>query len=106
MAGDLEELGALILLAAEAREPGRAAAEDGRDHRYRLYVVDGGRAAIESGAGREWRLQARHALLAFQAFGHRRLFAADLGDGSAMDRSEERRGGNEGVSTCRSRWSR
>ena len=50
-----------------------------------LDVVDRGRAAIEAGAGRERRLQARLALLAFQAFQQRGLFAADVGAGAVVD---------------------
>ena len=86
---DLEQLGAFVLLAAEAREPGRAAAKDGRDDRDALDIVDGGRAAVEAGAGRERRLQARLALLALEAFEHRRLFAADVGARAAMDEQVE-----------------
>jgi hypothetical protein len=39
-----------VLLAAEALEPGGAAAEDRRHDRDALDVVDRGRAAIEAGA--------------------------------------------------------
>ena len=87
MAGDLEQLGAGVLLAPEAGEPLRAAAEDGRDDRDALDIVDRGRAAIEaSRPGR--RLQTR-ARLALQAFEHRRLFAADIGAGAAVDEQVE-----------------
>src|SRR5262245_36341078 len=89
MAADLEQLGAGIILAAEALEPLRTAAEDGRDNRDALNIVDRGRAAIEAGAGRERRLQARQALLALQALDHRRLFAADVGAGAAVDEQIE-----------------
>ena len=67
------------------REPRRAAAQDGRRHRDRLDIVDGGRAAIEADIGREWRLQPRLALLALEAFQQRRLLAADIGAGAVMD---------------------
>ena len=52
--------------AAEALEPGRAAAEDRRYFRDALDIVDRGRAAVEAGAGRERRLQARKAFLALR----------------------------------------
>ena len=48
-------------------------------------IVDGGGAAIEADIGRERRLQARLALLAFQAFEQRGFFAADIGAGAVMD---------------------
>ena len=48
-------------------------------------IVDCGRAAIKADRRREWRLQARLALLAFQAFQQRGLFAADIGAGAAME---------------------
>ena len=85
VAGDAEELGADIVRPAEGREPGGAAAQDGRRHGDRLDIVDGGRAAIEADIGREWRLQARLALLALEAFEQRRLLAADIGAGAVMD---------------------
>src|SRR3546814_13776156 len=64
--------------------PGDAAAQDLRRHRNGLDVVDGGRAAVEADGGRERRLQARLALLAFQAFQQRGLLAADVGAGAAV----------------------
>ena len=48
-------------------------------------VVDRGRRAVEAGVRRERRLQARLALLAFEAFEQRRLLAADVGAGAVMD---------------------
>ncbi len=54
-----------------------------------LDIVDRGRAAVEAGAGRERRLEARLALLALEAFEHRGLFAADVGAGAAMDEAVE-----------------
>ena len=56
-----------------------------RRDRDDLDVVDGGRAAIEPDIGRERRLQPRLALLAFEAFQQRGLFAADIGAGAVMD---------------------
>jgi hypothetical protein len=85
VAGDAEELGAGVVGAADAREPGRAAAQNGRRDRDRLDVVHRGRAAIETGARRERRLQPRHALLALEALEQRGLLAADIGTGAAMD---------------------
>ena len=56
-----------------------------RHDRDGLDVVDGGRAAVDAGAGRERRLQARLALLALQALQQRRLFAADVSAGAVVD---------------------
>src|SRR5207342_811996 len=64
VARQLEKLGALILLTADAREPFGAAAEDCGDDGDGFDVVDRGRAAREARACRERRLQARLALLA------------------------------------------
>jgi hypothetical protein len=89
MAADLEELGAPIILAAEAGEPRSATTQDSRRDGDALDIVDRGRAAIKAGAGREWRLEARLALLAFEALDHRGLFAADIGAGATMDEDVE-----------------
>jgi hypothetical protein len=86
---ELEQLGAFVLGVADAREPGCAAPKDGRDNRDALDVVDRRRAAVEAGARGERRLQARLALLALQAFEHRRLFAADVGARAAVDEAIE-----------------
>ncbi len=53
-------------------------------------VVHRRRRAVEAHAGRERRLHPGHALLAFEQFQHRRLFAADVGAGSVMDVQVER----------------
>ena len=66
-------------------EPGRAAAHDGADDGDDLDIVDGGRRAIEADIGRKWRLHARLALLALEAFEQCRLLAADIGAGAMMD---------------------
>src|SRR5262245_17654946 len=89
VARNLEELGAFVLLATEAREPGGAAAQYGGDDCDRLYVVHRGRAAVEAGPGRERRLQARLAGLALEAFEHRRFLAADVGASAAVDEDVE-----------------
>ncbi len=85
VAGDAEELGAGVVRTADAREPGSTSAQDGRRDSDRFDVVHRGRAAIEAGAGRERRLQPRHALLALEALQQRGLLAADIGTGAAMD---------------------
>ncbi len=85
MARDAEQLGAGILRPAEAGEPRRAAAHDFGNRRHRFDVVDGGRAAVKAGIGREWRLEARHALAALEAVDQRRFLAADVGAGAAVD---------------------
>ena len=75
-----------------------------RHDRDGLDVVDRGRAAVEAGAGRERRLQARLALLALEAFQQRRLFAADVGAGAVVRR--RRRSPSRGRCSCRSAWRR
>ena len=85
VAGDHEQLGADVVRAADRREPGRAAAQDGRGDGDRFDVVDRRRAAVEAHVGRERRLQARLALLALEAFQQRGFFAADIGAGAVMD---------------------
>ena len=90
MAGNTKQLGADIVGPADRCEPRRAPPEDvGRD-RDRLDIVDGGRAAVETDIGRERRLQPRLALLAFEAFQERGLFAADIGAGAVGDVEIER----------------
>ena len=81
-------------------EPRRAAPQDRRRHRDAFDVVDRGRAAVEPDGGRERRLQPRHALLAFEALEQRRLFAADVGAGAAMEVEVERP--SRGRCPCRS----
>ena len=85
VARDAEELGAGVVLAAEAGEPARPAPQDRRRHGDRLDVVHGRRAAVEADIGRERRLQARLALLALEALEQRRFLAADIGAGAVVD---------------------
>jgi hypothetical protein len=86
--------------AAEARRTSRAAAQDGRRDGDRLDVVHRGRAAVEAHIGRERRLQARHALLALEAFQQRGFLAADIGAGAVVDVEVERP--SRGCCPCRS----
>ena len=69
---------------AEGGEPRGAAPHDVGHDRDGLDIVHRGRAAIEADVGREWRLQPRHALLAFEAFEQRGFLAADIGAGAVM----------------------
>ena len=89
MPADLEQLGALVVLATEACEPGCAAAQDRRHDRDRFDIVDRGRAAIKPGTRRERRLEPWLALLALEALDHRGFFAADIGARAAMDEHVE-----------------
>src|SRR5665213_4316262 len=82
MAGNAEDLGALVLRPADAGEPGAAAAQDGRHDGDGLDVVDRGRQAVEPDCRRKRRLQARHALLALETLQQRRFLAADIGAGA------------------------
>ena len=100
VAGDAEQLGAGVVRAADAGEPRRAAAQDGRRDGDRFDVVDRRRAAIEADIGRERRLQARLALLAFEAFEQRRFLAADIGAGAVVD--DRCRSPSRGRCSCRS----
>ena len=84
MAGNAIELGAGVVLPADAGEPGRAAPHDVGHLGDGLDIVDGGRAAVEAHIGRERRLQPRLALLAFEAFQERGFLAADIGAGAVM----------------------
>src|SRR5262249_45306386 len=90
MAGDAEQLGADIVGPADRGEPRRATPQNVGRHRDRLDIVDGGGTAKESDIGREWRLQPRLTLLAFEAFQERGLFAADIGAGAVGDVEIER----------------
>jgi hypothetical protein len=74
-----------VLLSRPKRRTSRAAPQDRRRDRDRLDVVHRGRAAIEARARRERRLQARLALLAFEAFEQRGFLAADIGAGAVVD---------------------
>ena len=84
MAGNAIKLGAGVVRPADAGEPGGAAAHDVGHLRDGLDIIHGGRAAVEAHIGGERRLQPRLALLAFEAFEQRRLFAADVGAGAVM----------------------
>mmetsp|Transcript_21192 Transcript_21192/g.62619 ORF Transcript_21192/g.62619 Transcript_21192/m.62619 type:complete len:254 (-) Transcript_21192:701-1462(-) len=66
VARDAEELGARIVFAPKTGEPVTAPSHDGRRHRHRLHVGDGGRAAVEPCVGRERGLQARLSRLALE----------------------------------------
>src|SRR5207253_1612690 len=59
--------------------------EDGRDRRDRLDVVDQRRRRIHPRDRRERGLRPRLAALALERFEERRLFAADVGAGAAVD---------------------
>ena len=86
MAGNAEELGAGVArVAADAGEPGGAAAQDRRHDGNGFDIVDGRRATVEAGVRGKWRLEARLALLALQALQQGRFLAADIGAGAAMD---------------------
>src|SRR5271169_288218 len=78
------ELGAGIVGAPDAGEPGGAAPHDVGHLRDGLDIIDGGRAAIEAHIGRERRLQPRLAFFAFETFQKRRLLAADIRAGAVM----------------------
>ena len=84
VARDAVDLGARVVRSAEAREPGGAAPQDGRDDRDRLDVADRGRAAVHPDRRGERRLEARLAHLALEALQQPGLLAADVGAGAAV----------------------
>src|SRR6185312_10850088 len=84
-AGDRDDLGAGRLLGAELAEPLGAVGDDPRHVGERIHVVDQGRPAVEALDCREWRLQPRVAALALERVEQRRLLAADVGAGAAVD---------------------
>src|SRR5205085_10517695 len=90
MPGDAKQLCADIVRPSDRGKPGRATAQNVGCNRNRLDVVDRGRATIEADIRREWRLQARLALLAFEAFEQRGFLAADIGAGAVRDIDVER----------------
>ena len=97
MAGDAEQLRACVASLAKGREPVRSAPQDGRGNGNRFNIVHCRRAAIKAGTCREWRLQARLALLALQRFDQRCLLAADIGAGTAMKIDIELPAGFRGI---------
>src|SRR3546814_9287306 len=85
MARYLEQLCTGVILAPDRREPSGATPKDRRRHRDRFDVVDRRRTAVKADARRKRRLQARLALLAFQAFDLRGFLSADIRARAALD---------------------
>ena len=79
-----ENLRARILGPPEGGKPFRPAAQNLRHHGDGFNIIHRGWAAIKPNGGREWRLQPRHALLAFQAFNQRGFFTANISPCPAM----------------------
>ena len=84
-AGQREDLGALALLRADAREPVAAVANDRRDVGEGLDVVDQRGLAPQPFLRRIRRPRTRRAALAFDRGDQRRLFAADEGARAQAD---------------------
>ena len=74
-----EDLRAAVVRLADRQVRRAAVADDPRHRGEGLGVVDRRGLAIDAEAGRERRLEARLALLAFQRFEQRGFFAADVG---------------------------
>ncbi len=95
VAGDAEEARAAVALGAELGVGLAAHQEDVRGGGDGLGVVDDGGAAVEADDGREGRLDARNAALAFERFHQGGLFAdlvgsrAGLGDDVEVDAGAE-----------------
>ena len=84
-AGDRDHLGPRRLLGPEPLEPLGPVGDDPRHVGEGLDVVDQRRPAVEALDRRERRLQPRVAALAFERVEQRRLLAADVGAGAAVD---------------------
>ena len=78
VAGDAEELGALVSLTSKAGEPLPTSTANRRGNRDRFDVSDGGRAAEEAYIGREGGLQPWLALLALDTLYERGLLSTDV----------------------------
>ena len=85
MTGNTKQLGSDIVGPADTGKPFRPAPQNRGDYSNRFHVVHSGRRAIQSDIGREWRLHARLALLAFKAFQKGGFLAADVGPCAMMD---------------------
>ena len=81
VAGQLDRQGAARLAHAIVAVELRAAVKDDRHGGQGDHVVDDRRLAEQAGDGRQRRLEAHHAALAFQAFQQRGFLAADVGAG-------------------------
>ena len=97
VAGDAEQLGSGIPFAPDAGEPFCAAAQNVRRNGNGFDIVHGAGTAIQAGIGRERRLQARLALLAFQAFQQRGFLATDISACAVADIDVEIPAGPGGV---------
>ena len=95
VATDRKDLGAAVVGLAGFQEGLAAIADDPGHRREGLGVVDGGGLAVQAEAGREWRLEARLALLAFQRLQQRGFFAADVGAETVVGIQVEREVGPE-----------
>ena len=89
LAADREHLRAGRLLGADLLEPVGAVADDVRDVHQRLDVVDDGRRGVQTLDGRERRAQARLAAEALERAEQRRLLAADVRAGAAVQHDVE-----------------
>ena len=97
VAADAEEARAAVALGAELGVGLAAHEEDVRRAGDGLGVVDDGGAAVEADDGREGRLDARDAALAFERLHQRRLFADLVGSGAGLGDDVEVDAGAEDV---------
>src|SRR6185312_6284629 len=89
VARDRDELRAGRALDAELGVARAAHLDDRRDGREGLDVVDERRPLVQALVGGERRLEARVAALALERVEQRRLLAADVGAGAAVDPERE-----------------
>ena len=89
VAGDTEELGALITLAAETCEPVSSASANGGRHSDGLDIGDGGGASEKTDGSRERRLETRLSGLTLQGFNERGLLTTHICAHSSMDEDVE-----------------
>lgn len=85
VARDTEELRALVPLTTETSEPVTTTTTNCRGNRHRLDVGDGRGAAEKTDGGREGRLEAGLALLAFEGLDERGLLTADVGTATTVN---------------------
>ncbi len=82
MSGNRKDFRARIVGPPEPCKPAGTTAQNGWCNSDTLHIVDRCRRPIEAHIGREWRLQAWHALLAFQALNQSCFFAANVSTGT------------------------
>jgi len=84
MATDAEKLGACVVLPTELSKPVGSTANDCRDDRNCFHICHRGRAPVQAGVGRKWRLQSGATGLALERLDEAGLFTTDVGACASM----------------------